>query len=210
LSDREKVRVVKVGGSLLCAAGLGQRVGLWLERQGARRNVWVVGGGKLVDVVRDWQKVARASSSISDVDAHWMSVDLMSVTAKLFAASVGGWPIVSTVESLQQHFRSGDQNVIFDCRQWLGAVDDLPCSWSVTSDSIAGRLAIELSSHELVLLKSRSAAGITVEENVAHGVLDDHFAMLDLQCAVKLVDLNSGAEELESTLLSVAAKGERR
>jgi len=127
MSDLENVRVVKVGGSLLSSCGLGQRIKEWRQRQPPVPTVWVVGGGKLVDVVRDWH-------------AHWMSVDLMSVTAKMFATLVGSWPIESSPESLREQFQTGSQNVIFDCRTWLRTVDDLPCSWSVTSDSIAGRL----------------------------------------------------------------------
>lgn len=182
------LRVVKVGGSLLSSSGLGPRIKHWLDRQPSVPTVWLVGGGKLVDVVRDWQIEVPAAS---DKEAHWMSVDLMSVTAKMFAELVGSWPIESSPESLREVFRAGGQNVIFDCGAWLRTVEDLPFSWSVTSDSIAGRLAIELSCREVVLLKSRAAAGDTVEENVAEGVIDEHFPALGIQCQVSLVNLNS-------------------
>ena len=124
-----------------------------------------------------------------------MSVDLMSVTAKMFGALVGSWPIELSLKSLQQQFQTGTQNIIFDCRTWLRTVEDLPCSWSVTSDSIAGRLAIELSCRELVLLKSRAAAGETVEENVAQGVIDEHFVELNRDFQVTLVNLNRGGPD---------------
>ena len=192
MSDLENVRVVKVGGSLLSSSGLGQRIKGWCELQPAVPTVWVVGGGKLVDVVRDWHTTHSKEPAASDEAAHWMSVDLMSVTARMFASSVGSWPIESSPESLQEQFRTGSQNVIFDCGRWLREVNDLPCAWTVTSDSIAGRLAIELSCRELVLLKSRAAAGETVEENVAQGVIDEHFVELDRDFQVTLVNLNCG------------------
>ena len=204
MSDLQKMRVVKVGGSLLSSSGLAQRIDGWLERQPPVPTVWLVGGGKLVDVVRDWQARNSEAAAATDADAHWMSVDSMSVTAKMFAALVGSWPIESSLQSLQEQFRNGTQNVIFDCGTWLRTVDGLPCSWSVTSDSIAGRLAIALSCHELVLLKSRAAAGETVEENVDAGVIDNHFVSLGLRCQVTLVDLNSSDTELKSTVLSFA------
>ena len=190
MSDQENIRVVKVGGSLLSSSGLAQRIDGWLERQPPVPTVWLVGGGKLVDVVRDWQASSSGAPAATDEDAHWMSVDLMSVTAKMFGALVGSWPIESSLESLQEQFRAGTQNVIFDCRTWLRSVEDLPCSWTVTSDSIAGRLAIELSCRELVLLKSRAAAGEKVCENVAGGVIDEHFSALELQCQVSLVTVS--------------------
>ena len=192
MSDLENLRVVKVGGSLLSSSGLGQRIKGWREQQAPVPTVWVVGGGKLVDVVRDWQAETLA---LSDREAHGMSVDLMSVTAKMFGALVGSWPIELSLESLQQQFQTGTQNIIFDCRTWLRTVEDLPCSWSVTSDSIAGRLAIELSCRELVLLKSRAAAGETVEENVAQGVIDEHFVELNRDFQVTLVNLNRGGPD---------------
>ena len=201
MSDLKNLRVVKVGGSLLSSSGLGQRIKGWRERQPPVSTVWVVGGGKLVDVVRHWQSSNSEIDAATDEAAHWMSVDLMSVTAKMFAALVGSWPIESLPESLQEQFRGGTQNVIFDCQSWLRTVDDLPCSWSVTSDSIAGRLAIELSCRELVLLKSRAAAGETVEQNVAEGVIDEHFSALELQCQVTVVNLNRGGPDRSLVLV---------
>ncbi len=200
MSERENVRVVKVGGSLLSSSRLGYRINQWRVQQPSIPTVWVVGGGKLVDVVRDWQS---EQSHVSDSVAHWMSVDLMSVTAKMFATVLGGaWPIESSVESLREQFRKNAQDVIFDCASWLRTVEDLPIAWSVTSDSIAGRLAIELSCQELVLLKSRAASGETVAENVAEGVIDEHFAKLNLRCNVSLVNLSS-EDQQSCTILVV-------
>ena len=207
MSDLENVRVVKVGGSLLSSSGLGQRIKGWRERQPPVPTVWVVGGGKLVDVVRDWDAIHSKQTATAEEAAHWMSVDLMSVTARMFATLVGSWPIELSLESLQEQFRAGSQNVIFDCGRWLRTVDDLPCSWSVTSDSIAGRLAIELSCHELVLLKSRAAAGETVEENAAQGVIDEHFVELDRDFQVTLVNLNRGGTCLLYTSPSPRDRG---
>ena len=201
MSDLENLRVVKFGGSLLSSSGLGQRIKGWRERQPPAPTAWVVGGGKLVDVVRDWHANQSKEYATAKEAAHWMSVDLMSVTAKMFASSVGAWPIESSPESLQQRFRAGSQNVIFDCGAWLRTVDDLPCTWTVTSDSIAGRLAIELSCRQLVLLKSRAAAGKTIEENVANGVVDEYFSKLGLQCQVTMVNFNSNAPEVSSILV---------
>ena len=195
MSDPKNLRVVKVGGSLLSSSGLGQRVTKWRQQQPPVPTAWVVGGGKLVDAVRDWHATLSEKSADAEEAAHWMSVDLMSVTAQMFAKMVDAWPVESSLETRREELRMGTRDMIFDCGTWLRTVNDLTSSWAVTSDSIAGRLAIELSCRELVLLKSRAAAGETIEENVAKGVVDEHFPELELRCPVCLVDFSSDAPQ---------------
>ncbi len=57
----------------------------------------------------------------------------------------------------------------------------LPADWSVTSDSIAARIAITLSADELVLLKSASlpnAANCDIQEMSNAGYVDGFFVEL--------------------------------
>ncbi|MEM7558752.1 MAG: hydantoinase/oxoprolinase family protein, partial [Planctomycetota bacterium] len=53
LMSSSEVRVVKVGGSLLDIPNLGDRLASWLSQQPRAVSLFVVGGGGLVDAVRD-------------------------------------------------------------------------------------------------------------------------------------------------------------
>ena len=71
--------------------------------------------------------------------------------------------------------------------------DALPHSWSVTTDSIAARVAVRLGLEEIVLLKSASPpSGITLEEAAASGFVDPYFPTAALGLTrVVAVDLRS-------------------
>ncbi len=71
------IRVVKVGGSLFDFPNLTTRLHAWLDDQAPAHHVLLAGGGALVDQVREW----RAMRPLSDSAAHWMCVDLLTVTA---------------------------------------------------------------------------------------------------------------------------------
>ena len=76
----------------------------------------------------------------------------------------------------------------------------LPHAWSVTSDSIAARLASALEACELVLMKSRDAVvGLTAEEAAQAGLVDEFFPVAAAGLpALRWVNLRSadGNEQL--------------
>ncbi len=182
-------RVVKLGGSLLSIPELHQRVWQWIGQQPEMPTLWLVGGGALVETLRQWQTI-QVGRPFADEDAHWACIDLMSVTARMFGSLFPQWPIVSSPGTVQGHIDSGQSNLVFDCSEWIKGVSNLPCDWSVTSDSIAGRLAIELCCDELVLLKSCDRAGESIDENVSAGVIDDHFRLLNWQSQISIAIVN--------------------
>lgn len=149
------LRIVKVGGSLLEMPHLGQRLQKWLEVQPAAHAVLVVGGGSLVQQVRDWDQ----RWNLDEVTAHWICVDLMSATARLFKSRLLEVPLTSDVDRLKQ-LSAEPGCTVFDAARWMRETEPelpgttLPPSWDVTSDSIAARLAVALRAEELVLLKS--------------------------------------------------------
>lgn len=153
--SRTPIRVVKVGGSLLDLPDLADRLRNWLAEQSPAHHVLIVGGGPLVDQVRRW----HAARPLTDVAAHWMCVDLMTVTAHLLHDRLPEFTLVEDDRLLCQ--RVGERDcTIFGPAQWMRHSEpdipgtSLPASWEVTSDAIAGRMAVALDAEELVLMKS--------------------------------------------------------
>jgi aspartokinase-like uncharacterized kinase len=149
------IRVVKVGGSLFDLPDLGERLRDWLSRQRPAHNVLIAGGGPLVEQVRAW----HADEPIEDAAAHWMCVDLLTVTAHMLHAWMPEIPLVEDDCLLCQ--RVGEPGAtIFGPAPWMRHSEPglpgtwLPSNWETTSDSIAGRLAAALLADEFVLMKS--------------------------------------------------------
>ena len=149
------IRVVKVGGSLFDLPDLGQRLRDWLGCQRPAHNVLIAGGGPLVEQIRTW----HADEPIEDAAAHWMGVDLLTVTAHMLHAWMPEIPLVEDDCLLCQ--RVGEPGAtIFGPAPWMRHSEPglpgtwLPSNWETTSDSIAGRLAAALLADEFVLMKS--------------------------------------------------------
>ncbi len=149
------IRVVKVGGSLFDLPDLGQRLRQWLAVQPPAHNVLIAGGGPLVEQIRAW----HAEEPIEDAAAHWMCVDLLTVTAHMLHAWMPEIPLVEDDCLLCQ--RVGEPGAtIFGPAPWMRHSEPglpgtwLPSNWETTSDSIAGRLAAALLADEFVLMKS--------------------------------------------------------
>lgn len=145
------VRVIKMGGSLLGTPLLAARFRAWLCEQPPLANVLVVGGGTIVEKLRELDGVHRFDPS----QAHWLAIQAMSVTAGVVAEQLAEAPLVQTLDALRLRAPGVE---ILDVERFLQ--DDargdnpLPESWDVTSDSIAARLAARLAADELVLLKA--------------------------------------------------------
>lgn len=178
--NRSAIRVVKVGGSLLDMNDLANRLRKWLAVQTPAHHVLLVGGGALVEQVRRW----HAEQPLSESAAHWMCVDLMTVTAHLLHDRLPEFTLVEDDRLLCQ--RVGQRNcTIFSPARWLRHSEPhlpglkLPANWEVTSDSIAARLAIVLQADELLLLKSALPnPGEKVQQWTSGGFVDQFFPAL--------------------------------
>lgn len=153
--NARQIRVVKVGGSLFDLPDLADRLRQWLSRQSPAHHVLLAGGGPLAEQVRQWD----ALRPLEEAAAHWMCVDLLTVSAHLLHARLPEIPLIEDDRLLCR--RVGERNcTIFVPAKWMRHGEPklpgtpLPQTWEVTSDSIAARLAIALGSEELVLLKS--------------------------------------------------------
>lgn len=197
------VRVIKLGGSLLDWPGVVERLRSWIAAQSAATNVLVVGGGQLVDVVREFDR----RHTMRAADAHWCAVRGMEINSRLLCAALGGavwldWPsteaagdVVELVRAQAANHRD-DQTAHEVCYGLLSSPlailnptrllehDEqslssrrLPMSWQVTSDSIAARAAEVLGAEELVLLKSADPPEpLTIERMIETGYVDAYFA----------------------------------
>jgi aspartokinase-like uncharacterized kinase len=164
-------RVIKLGGSLLEWSEWVAAFRRWLAQQPAMPSVLVVGGGKLADTIRQWDRLHHLEAN----DAHWLAIGAMSLTAQLArsllpeAEWTDDWS--RAVELAADPKRS---LLIFDAMNFLRSVESiaagepLPHGWEVTSDSVAARIAGLLRCRELVMLKSNlPASGATTLDRIA-------------------------------------------
>lgn len=187
-----RVSVVKVGGSLLATPKFPRRLRAWLaDRMSAHRDthfVLVAGGGQWVDAIRELD----AHTPLGDERAHWICVELMDVTAGLVAAMLPEICVTALFGELERRLHEPGVTLLRPS-EFVARIEPtrigtrLPANWSVTSDSIAARLAIVLDADEWVLLKSAPPP-----------IARDHDRWLDSLAAAGYVDkfLPTLADEL--------------
>ncbi|QDU56502.1 amino acid kinase family protein [Aeoliella mucimassa] len=152
------LEVVKLGGSLLARPDLVPAVRAWLADNQDRPVVFVVGGGSLVDHLRE---VCR-TMPVDDHTAHWLAIDAMELSAHWLAWRI---PELATVAHYDKAAAIKDtcRTSVMLCGLFLRENEPLlpgtrlPIGWQVTSDSIAARLAVCLGASRLTLIKSRAA-----------------------------------------------------
>lgn len=171
MTDRLPIRVIKLGGSLLDLDDLPERFDRWMVAQSPMHNVLIVGGGKLVDALRD----LHGRFQLDERETHWMAVDLLEMTGGIVAGLLPAWSVVIGMAELSASIQSPKPaNLIFVAGAWLRTRTDVPETWEITSDSIAALVANHLKAEELVLLKSTMAPAIDEEmagEELAVGEL---------------------------------------
>lgn len=155
------VRVVKVGGSLFDSPQLATALRAWLNTQPPACNVLVAGGGKFADLIRE----ADRRFSLGEETSHWLCIDLLRVTARLLAALLPEARLVMDLAQLNAELAVTDAAgpIVFCAKHFMQDDQSLPHSWSVTTDSIAARLAESIQADELVLLKSSDPPADTEE-----------------------------------------------
>lgn len=182
----ERLRVAKLGGSLLALDDLPHRLEDWLGHEPPAKTVMIVGGGPPVEMLRRWSIKRRWSNEQS----HWSAIRVMGINARRMTQSADDWPLIFDLG----HAMNDDSSlVVLDVEDALRSQDaggaSLPCSWEVTSDSIAAWLAIQLGTEELVLFKSISAKGEDLEELSANGVVDGYFPEAAAGLVVRIINL---------------------
>lgn len=159
----------------------------WLDRQPAAANIVIVGGGKLADVVREYDRL----HSLSDSQAHWLAIRTMELNSRVLSSLL---PEATWLDSLtaavgwdkrgceRRPTKTAKVVPLAILNPYNFMVDDssrqtpLPATWSVTSDSIAACAAEHTGALELVLLKSALPAdGSSLNAAVSAGFIDSMF-----------------------------------
>jgi 5-(aminomethyl)-3-furanmethanol phosphate kinase len=162
--------VAKLGGSLFDLPDLRDRLLGWASGVEAGRILLVPGGGDAADVIRRLHRVHRLGESA----AHWLAIRMLTVNAHFLAGLLDvavirfpSEPAASRMVVLEPHSF---------CRADEGQPGAVAHSWSVSSDSIAARVA-SIAGGPLVLLKSIEIPdGVGWEAAAANGLVDDAFA----------------------------------
>jgi aspartokinase-like uncharacterized kinase len=185
--------IVKVGGSLLDWREFPRELEGFLEPLRAERVVLIVGGGAMVDVLRELDSV----HGIGEKRSHALALRTLDVTARILADLVPGLRAVERLDELGAAWEARTVPVLAP-REFLETVDRLAPdalaeTWSATSDSIAARVARALRAERLVLLKS-TAPDRPVTREVASelGLVDPVFPAASAGLpVVELVNLRS-------------------
>jgi aspartokinase-like uncharacterized kinase len=182
--------VVKVGGSLYDLPDLGQRLRAWLDFQPTRQALLIPGGGAVVDLVR----AADAAEGLGEERCHWLALQGLQFTGRLLAGRLRGGRVIDDLADCGKVWHHGLTPVLdmyAFARTDETRADHLPQIWSVTSDSLAARVARVAGICRLVLLKSCAMPpGCTWEEAARLGIIDAAFPNmlaqpgLDLQVSV--------------------------
>ncbi|MEZ6066897.1 MAG: hypothetical protein R3B90_14605 [Planctomycetaceae bacterium] len=89
--------VIKVGGSLLELPDLTARLTEVAQLRASRRLLWLAGGGRLADVVRDWHRLRP----LSEADAHDIAMETLEATAVLLCRLLPGGRLCRTSNDLE-------------------------------------------------------------------------------------------------------------
>ncbi len=153
------MHVVKLGGSLLVRSDVIPSLSQWLDSRPRHFHLLVVGGGNVVNAIRQLFRTL----ALSEIDAHWLAIRGMSLNAAAIALALSRErghpvPVITCLADLEQPPDAGC--AILDPIEVLPTEEcNLPENWSTTSDSIAAWVARQLRAEELILLKSRPARG---------------------------------------------------
>jgi aspartokinase-like uncharacterized kinase len=169
--------IVKVGGSLYDLPDLGPRLKAWLKQAPGDDALLVPGGGPAVDVIRDLDRIHH----LGEEKAHWLALAMLRVNADFLASLLGGrairnWRLIELERTLGVP-ASVLNPFSFALNDRTNREHALPHRWSVTSDSIAARVAITAGAEHLILLKSVTIPeGMDWEEAAERGFVDEWFA----------------------------------
>jgi 5-(aminomethyl)-3-furanmethanol phosphate kinase len=169
--------VVKVGGSLFDLPDLGPRLWRFLDEREPSAVLLVPGGGITANAVRQldrWQGLGEEHS-------HWLALQALKLNAWFLAALSPNAAVIEELSEYRDAVTAG-RVPILDAHAFCQADEvrsgRLPHHWTVTSDSVALRVAAVFGARRLVLLKSVPLPpGIDWGEAAERGLVDSHFVV---------------------------------
>ena len=175
--SHQSITLFKVGGSLLNWETLPGAIECFLKEEAkTTKPILIVGGGEAANVVREWSN----RYSLSEEVAHHLAIHSLTLTEKLITQLLPCAELVANDRELQAAWADGKIPILMT-QKWLTHhplenLDALPLNWSVTTDSIAVRIAVQLKIDTVVLLKSIDLPdGTTLETAVESNWVDQHF-----------------------------------
>ncbi|MCA8998194.1 MAG: hypothetical protein KDA80_14445 [Planctomycetaceae bacterium] len=163
--------VIKLGGSLLDLPDVHDRLDRVIKQEKINAPLIVVGGGGLVDEIRRLDEIHDWPESLS----HELALRAMSVTAHLFADSDSRFQLVHSIATANRSLGRRRYPVL-DCSgaKWLST---LPCSWDITSDSIAAYVTRKIAASRLLLMKSTELmnGSVSLIQAASCGLVDPFF-----------------------------------
>jgi 5-(aminomethyl)-3-furanmethanol phosphate kinase len=179
--ESRPITVIKVGGSLLRWPELPTRLAEFLQSRSNERLALVVGGGAVVDEIRQLDSVHQFGDSI----AHRLAIRALDLTARLLESMIFGLEVVDDAVDRDRVWSRSCIAILAPGRfmeQDAERPDALAQDWSITSDSIAARVAERWSAQELILLKSASLpVNAGCEEAAKLGLIDSRFPEVSRQ-----------------------------
>jgi aspartokinase-like uncharacterized kinase len=175
-----RTAVWKVGGSLFDLPDLALRLARLLANPPQTHVLLVPGGGRVADVVREWQRLHGGT----DEAAHWQALRAMELSAHLLAGLLPNGQVVTTRDEAETCQQRGMQPVLSvtpfaQVEEQHDPASALPHDWTVTSDSLAVWIAARWPAEECVLLKSCALEnGVSAEIAATSGFVDAHFPRL--------------------------------
>jgi aspartokinase-like uncharacterized kinase len=179
--------VVKVGGSLFNWPELGDRLRLWLRSLGRRGVLLLPGGGPTADVIREFDRC----HGLGEERAHWLALRALALNASFLQELLPSAAVIRSPTEGVACWRRGVLPIL-DAEAFCRADElhpgCLPHHWSITSDSIAARVARVAGAGRLVLLKSTDLPpGISWREAGQRGMVDPWFGeavgdALEVEC----------------------------
>jgi aspartokinase-like uncharacterized kinase len=140
--------VLKIGGSLGRSSKLVELMHR-LSELGPRHGILVIpGGGVFADAIRHYDQKFGLNRHAS----HWMAILAMDQYGHLISSLIQNSELVRGLTDARKVLAQGRVPVLLPYHL-LYHLDILPCSWDVTSDSIAAWVAGLAETQQLILLK---------------------------------------------------------
>lgn len=179
------VTVLKLGGSLLDLGDLPDRLRSVLTMLGDDRPLLVCGGGDAADIVRRWHE----THGLDEEQSHWLALESVRLNQRLLLTLLPELELVSNRAAAESAWARGKVPLLdlmsfvsIEESQAEAGTAPLPHTWDVTSDSLAGWVAIRWPTSRLVLLKSAELPirenGWSLQDAANTGLVDRHFPLL--------------------------------
>ena len=182
------VAVLKLGGSLLDLADLPDRLRAVAAMLAGDQPILICGGGVAADAVRRWHD----AHGLSEEQSHWLAMDSIRLNQRLLLTLMPELELVSNRAAAESAWRRG-RVPLLDLMSFVSIEETapdvtmtLPHSWDVTSDSLAGWVAVRWPASRLVLLKS---AELPIAESDWSFRAAADFGMVDAHCPTLGPDL---------------------